>query len=185
MRAGGVAVIDAGTAPDLAGRRIDAAKVIVDALLGTGTTRPVEGRFAEAIERNERRAGAARGRGRAVGARRGSRASLGACVKADHTVTFACAKVGLVTAPGFTWTGTLHVVDIGIPHSLVRERTNRWELLDDDCLDRLPSRSALAHKGTSGHVLVVADRGAIRARRSCRPRRPRARGRAGHAGRAC
>jgi NAD(P)H-hydrate epimerase len=134
---------------------LDGAAVIVDALLGTGTARPVEGHLAAVIARMN----GAPGLRVAVDVPSGLDVDrgqpLGACVQAHHTVTFALAKVGLVTAPGFTFAGELHVADIGIPPSLVT--APRTVLLDDDCLAPLRApRPPLAHKGTFGHVLVVA-----------------------------
>src|SRR5262249_57796562 len=82
---------------------------------------------------------------------------LGTCVYADHTVTFAVAKLGLVSAPGFTFAGRLHVVDIGIPEALARAQGVRSELLSARVLDALHRpRDPLGHKGSFGHLLVVA-----------------------------
>jgi NAD(P)H-hydrate epimerase len=75
-------------------------------------------------------------------------------VRAHHTVTFALPKLGLVTSPGFTFAGTIHVADIGIPPSLARVKR---ELLDDGCLAALRApRDPTGHKGTYGHALIVA-----------------------------
>jgi NAD(P)H-hydrate epimerase len=134
------------------------AALVVDALFGTGLSRPLEGLALEAVR--------AIGRARTHGARivavdvpsgldadRGI--PLGAAVVADHTVTFGWAKVGLVTAPGFTFAGELHVAEIGIPQGLVGTGARR-RLLDSGCLAPLGGRSPLGHKGTHGHLLLVA-----------------------------
>ncbi len=140
-----------------AAQRAAGADVVVDALFGTGLSRPIEGHLAQAVE--------------VINGHRGIRVAvdipsglsadlgvpLGACVRADHTVTFAFAKRGLVSAPGFIFAGTVHVVDIGIPERLARERGIRARLLGDDVLAALTaSPDPLAHKGTHGHVLVLA-----------------------------
>jgi NAD(P)H-hydrate epimerase len=77
-------------------------------------------------------------------------------VRADHTVTFAFAKLGLVGAEEQAVVGSLHVADIGISERLARERGVKAELLDDKVLEPLRNRKLAGHKGTHGHVLVVA-----------------------------
>jgi NAD(P)H-hydrate epimerase len=82
---------------------------------------------------------------------------MGTCVRADHTVTFAFAKRGLVGAPGFTYAGRLEVADIGIPEWLARARGVTSRLLDDNALGPMVKPlDALAHKGTRGHLLILA-----------------------------
>jgi NAD(P)H-hydrate epimerase len=71
-------------------------------------------------------------------------------------VTFAFAKRGLVGAPGFALAGALHVVDIGIPERLAETLGVRARLLDDGVLAWLAERDPMAHKGTHGHLLLVA-----------------------------
>ena len=133
------------------------ADVIVDALLGTGTARAVTGHFATVIAAMN----AAPGLRVAVDLPSGLDADrghpLGVCVAAHHTVTFAFPKLGLVTHPGFLHVGALHVVDIGIPDQLAAERGMGGWLLDAACLAALRQpRPRDAHKGTFGHVLIVA-----------------------------
>ena len=82
---------------------------------------------------------------------------LGVCLRADETVTFGFAKLGLVTAPGFTFAGRLTVADIGIPEQLARDRGVRAWLLDAaGFADLAAPRHPLSHKGTHGHLCIVA-----------------------------
>jgi NAD(P)H-hydrate epimerase len=155
----GVPILDAADADGLAraAARTAAANVVVDALFGTGLTREVQGHLAQAIEDIN----AHRGLKVAVDVPSGLDADrgvpLGACVRADHTVTFAFAKRGLVSSPGFTYVGALHVVDIGIPERLARARGVRAELLSRAVLAPLRARvDPLGHKGTHGHLLLLA-----------------------------
>lgn len=130
--------------------------LVVDAIFGTGLGRPVgAGAARDAIARMR----AHRGPVVAVDVPSGldaDRGIVGPCVRADHTVTFAFAKLGLVGAEEQAVVGALHVVDIGIPEWLARERGVKAELLEDAVLDPLRARPAAGHKGTHGHVLVVA-----------------------------
>jgi NAD(P)H-hydrate epimerase len=96
------------------------AELVVDALLGTGHARPIEGVLAEVMTRLR----AARDRRLpprliAVDLPTGLDADTGAVdlltVAADHTATFQWSKIGLHVQPGAQYAGRVEVVDIGIP----------------------------------------------------------------------
>jgi ADP-dependent NAD(P)H-hydrate dehydratase / NAD(P)H-hydrate epimerase len=128
----------------------------VDAVFGTGLARPVGAGPARDVIARMR---AHRGPVVAVDVPSGLDADkgiIGPCVRADHTVTFAFAKLGLVGAEEQSVVGALHVVDIGISEKLARERGVKAELLDEGVLAPLRNRDLAGHKGTHGHVLVVA-----------------------------
>jgi NAD(P)H-hydrate epimerase len=158
-RRGGVR-IDAVRSP-LAWRRLrrtlGSCDLVVDGLLGTGLSRPVEGLFSEVIEAVNRS-------GREVIAvdipsgLRGDVPSIpGPAIRARHTVTFARPKVPHILAPASALCGTVHVADIGIPNAAVAAEKPRLALADPLALRRaLPQRRRDSHKGDFGHVLVVA-----------------------------
>lgn len=134
--------------------------VIVDALLGTGLSRPPEGAYAEAIEAMNR----ARSQGATVvsvdlpsGLSADTGRAPGSVVRADRTVTFGTLKRGLVLHPGADWAGELEVADISIPPDVLRAISPTVRLLEEEPLRRLlPMHQADSHKGSYGHVLVVA-----------------------------
>ncbi len=138
-------------------RRLERAGIVVDALLGTGLKAPVAGTLATVID-------AINAAGKPVlaidipsGLSADTGHPLGATVRADVTATFAFPKVGQVMYPGAELCGRLEVVDIGIPPEAIAEVEPRMRLLeahDVGCL--LPRRARDAHKGTFGHVLIVA-----------------------------
>src|SRR3990170_8625757 len=136
------------------------AELVIDALLGTGSARPIEGPLGDVLDRlREARSARLPPRLLAVDLPTGLDPDTGSvdphCVAADHTVALGWSKVGLHTLPGSQYVGRVEVVDIGIPQppgdSLPTElMTDRW------ARDALPSRPASAHKGTFGRALVVA-----------------------------
>ncbi len=82
---------------------------------------------------------------------------LGTAIQAEATATFGFAKIGQVLYPGARLCGALAVVDIGIAPEAVAESPPRTALLEAADVARfLPLRDAEAHKGTTGHVLVIA-----------------------------
>jgi NAD(P)H-hydrate epimerase len=91
------------------------ASVVVDALLGTGLSRPVQGRLAGWI-------GAVNDSGRRVvsvdvpsGLDADTGRALGSCVRATLTVTLGLPKPGLLAADGPAHSGDVWVADIGVP----------------------------------------------------------------------
>lgn len=96
---------------------------IVDALFGVGLDRPVGGAFAQAIAAMN----AAHTAGVPVvacdipsGIHGDTGDVLGIAVQADETVTFSCAKPGLLTGQGKLYAGQLTIAGIGIPEDLLQ-----------------------------------------------------------------
>ena len=133
------------------------ASVVVDALLGTGISRPVEGQFADIIDiMND--AGVpilAVDVPSGLDADRGVPANT--AVRAAETVTFGHYKTGLVLHPGSSLAGRCHVVPIGVPGAVSTQAGINGEVLHGEMMRaRLPGRPADAHKGTCGHLLLLA-----------------------------
>lgn len=140
--------------------------LIVDALFGTGLTRPLEGLNLEAVKyvarRREMRAGA---RPLVVsldipsGLDADSADATGAHVRADLTVTFTAPKPANVLPPASHSNGRLAVADIGTPAALVEESDSQLFLVgaDDARAWLVQTRYAPdSFKNTHGHALVVA-----------------------------
>jgi len=129
---------------------------VVDAIFGTGLTREVAGIFSAAIDRINEAPCPVIAVDIASGLNADSGRILGSCVQADLTVTFGQAKIGQVIYPGREYTGILEVADIGIPEKAVSAAGIRLELLDAAVGKWLPPRTPQAHKGTYGHLLIMA-----------------------------
>ncbi len=82
---------------------------------------------------------------------------LGACVKADRTVTIGLPKRGLLLQPGAELAGQLQIVDIGFPKQVINAQKIKvnWTT-EKDAANLLPPRASDSHKGSYGRVLVVA-----------------------------
>lgn len=137
---------------------IERACVVVDAIFGTGLTKPVKGLYADAIGfiNSLTKASVI-----SVDIPSGIDAStgqvLGCAVHADLTATMAMNKIGLCQWPGRAHAGRVEVVDIGVPRALLEDPSIRWNLADDAlAASMLSPRPAEAHKGSNGHLVVVA-----------------------------
>ncbi|MBN2075760.1 MAG: NAD(P)H-hydrate dehydratase [Dehalococcoidales bacterium] len=133
---------------------------VLDALFGTGTNRPLEGVFRQALDMIGK---ASRENPNlqvfAVDIPSGMNADTGAvddvCLYADDTITLGYPKVGMYNYPGSERVGRITVVDIGIPPQMaegISLELNTAEKIKP----LLPRRPISANKGTFGKVLVIA-----------------------------
>lgn len=138
-------------------------ELIVDALLGTGLDREVEGVFLDAIEQANDRSCARLAVDVPSGLQADTGRIMGTAFLADLTVTFIGRKLGLYTAEGPDCAGRVLYDDLSTPPEIHAdyaqaagsEDRSGW-LLDRKDLDRaLPRRPRNSHKGSFGHVLVV------------------------------
>ena len=124
--------------------------VIVDALLGIGLDEAPREDVARMIERIN----AAGKPVVAVDVPSGVNASTGevpgAAVRAETTVTFGAAKVGLAVAPGRFHAGLVHVAPIGLEPVAFEHR-----LVQASALEDVPRKTAESNKYRAGSVLVV------------------------------
>ena len=155
-RAGGVVLaIDTPAALEASRAAIAGAALVVDALLGVGQMRPIEGHF-EAVVAAMNEAPRRLAVDVPSGIETDTGRVLGAAVRADRTVTMGALKVALVSSPGFAACGEIEIVDIGIPPALIAASSVRAGLVERADVARwLPRPGALDHKGRRGHVLVV------------------------------
>lgn len=128
---------------------------VVDALYGTGLSRALEGAALAAVQRINQSGLPVLAVDIPSGVDGATGQALGEAVRAEQTVTFHRAKHGHMLFPGRALTGRLTVADIGILPDW--DGAQGIDVLEDaDARALLPARAMDAHKGTHGHVLVVA-----------------------------
>jgi NAD(P)H-hydrate epimerase len=137
--------------------RIDAdADLIIDAMLGSGLERDVEGDYAQAVT-------AINASGKAVlaldiptGINGDSGAVMGTAVRADATITFVGLKQGLLLGEGPDYCGQVAFAGLDVPDECHPADGGALRRIDIDSLKaRLGIRSRQSHKGAFGHVLVI------------------------------
>ena len=150
--------------------------LIIDALLGMGVSRPVEGQLAAIVaavnERGRPPDGSSDHEAHPptsavrrpppviaidlpTGVHSDSGAVLGSAIRADLTVATGAVKRGLLLWPGRGLAGEIRVADIGLAPALL-EDVMTTQLDARYARKLLPARPADAHKGTFGKVMVVA-----------------------------
>ncbi|MDP3481514.1 MAG: NAD(P)H-hydrate dehydratase [Desulfoprunum sp.] len=136
---------------------------LVDALFGTGLVREVSGHFADIIDLINRPEFAHNVPVVAVDIPSGldsdSGRILGKCIFADYTATFGCPKPGHYIHGRSDMIGKLRVVDIGIPPEAILKAGISTEVITRNTCRQWSKaliRDKASHKGTHGHLLILA-----------------------------
>lgn len=133
---------------------IDEADIIVDAILGTGLTRDVEGLQHDWIETINTSGKLIVSVDVPSGLDALTGSIKGIAVNADITITFIALKMGLFTASGKACCGEVIFDSLGVTENMYEDEQPVARLLSlQDC--KLPIRRHDSHKGLYGHVLVV------------------------------
>lgn len=145
--------------------RCNRSDVLVDALLGTGAGGAPRADYAAAIELLNATAVTVVAVDLPSGLVADTGAAPGAAVRADETVTFIAVKPGLLTGRGPEFTGHLWLEDLDLPGAALRQHRDSSAGSGAGLADvervrwhaglGLPRRRRDAHKGDSGHVLVL------------------------------
>lgn len=126
---------------------------IVDALLGTGLDRDVDGILRQTIEIVNASGKKVFAVDIASGINGDSGREMGISIKADITVTFGLPKIGNLLYPGYGRGGKLYVSHISFPPSLYNSDSIKVEIAKPV---PLPQRQADTNKMDYGPVLVIA-----------------------------
>ena len=133
--------------------------VIVDALVGTGLTRPLSGLLLDVVtlinQANCKRV--------AIDIPSGmfcdldNSTSLDAIFKADITLSFEVPKLNFLLPSLHPYVGEWHLLDIGLDKNFLHAQPSSYEVVDASIVSSIiKKRDAFAHKGTFGHGLIVA-----------------------------
>ncbi len=130
--------------------------VLIDAIFGSGLSRPVEGIYAEAI-RWMNRCDATRIAVDIPSGLSADRPSTGEIVQAHYTVSFQLPKLAFLLPNAFPFCGEWTTVDIGLDRGYIRGADTKYFVSAmKDVKRMLRPRRRFDHKGTFGHALLVA-----------------------------
>lgn len=137
--------------------RLRSHELFIDAILGTGLNSTVRGFYRRAILALNQMEGPVFAVDIPSGLDSDTGQVRGLAIHAAVTATFGFAKLGHCLHPGAQMSGRLEVIEIGIPPLIARQVGCRQRLITPDYLARRHRpRKADAHKGTLGHLLVLA-----------------------------
>lgn len=135
--------------------------VVVDALLGIGLEREVDGEWRAAIEAINQSRTPVLAMDISSGLHADTGRVMGAVVRASATMTFIGLKAGLFTGAGREHAGEIFFNDLDVPPDIYAKVPASVQRLTETALHGLiPKRRRDMHKGDAGHVLVIGgDRG--------------------------
>jgi hydroxyethylthiazole kinase-like uncharacterized protein yjeF len=129
-----------------------AADIVIDALLGTGLDRPVEGLLAAAIAAINALQKPAIALDIPSGLHADTGTVMGCALRADCTVTFIALKQGLFTGDAADYCGEVDFASLQVPETVYQDVPHAALRL---AKPHFPPRGRTAHKGQHGHVLVI------------------------------
>lgn len=134
----------------------DAFDIVIDAIFGTGLSRPVAGIYQQVIEKmNHTKAVRV-----AVDMPSGLLAdgpSQGAIVNATYTVSFQLPKLSFLLPESFKYTGEWCTVRIGLDKQFMAQAASQYFFLEKkDAIALVKPRNKFDHKGVYGKALLIA-----------------------------
>jgi ADP-dependent NAD(P)H-hydrate dehydratase / NAD(P)H-hydrate epimerase len=130
--------------------------VLIDAIFGSGLSRPVEGIYVQVI----RCINSTEALKISVDIPSGLMAELpssGEIVRANYTISFQLPKLSFFLPQSYPFIGEWILVDIGLSKSFIKEAdASNFQLTRKSVCKILRKRLKFSHKGTYGHALLIA-----------------------------
>ena len=133
--------------------------IIIDAIFGSGLTRPADGLAGEIIRKIN-------GSGNIIisvdipsGLFSGDNSHnyAGNIIKADHTLSFQFPKLSFLFSENNCYTGEWHLLPIGLHPTCIRDTLTPYYFIDEkEVYPLLKKRNKFDHKGIFGHGLLIA-----------------------------
>jgi ADP-dependent NAD(P)H-hydrate dehydratase / NAD(P)H-hydrate epimerase len=137
---------------------VDDAEILIDALLGSGLSRPLDGDFAKLVRHLNTL-------GKTIVSvdvptgfpTEGPIDTESTIVNAKLVISFQRPKINFFFPESASFIKRFRFVDIGLDEPFIQSQTGGWKLLEsEDVRQVIRSREAFSHKGTFGHALIIA-----------------------------
>jgi ADP-dependent NAD(P)H-hydrate dehydratase / NAD(P)H-hydrate epimerase len=131
--------------------------IVIDALLGSGLNRPLEGVTAELVEHlnNSDNEIISIDIPSGLFVDKSSKGNI--VVTAKHTLSFQCYKPALLVAENQDFFGEVHILDIGLHPAFPGKDSPAYTWIDAQLVRKIyKPRKRFSHKGTYGHALLIA-----------------------------
>ncbi len=154
-------------------RPVPVGDIVIDALLGSGLNRPLQGVTAQLVEFINQSGNEIIAIDIPSGLFTDHSSKGNKAIKAMHTLSFQCFKPAFLVAENEAYTGQVHILDIGLHSGYLQQTVSELELVDEAMIRAIfKPRKNFAHKGTFGHALLIAGSygkmgAALLAGRSC------------------
>ena len=130
--------------------------VIIDALFGSGLTRPLEGFTARLVDHINNSGCAVIAIDVPSGMSVDQSSKGNKIVKANYTLSFQCYKLAFLVAENAAFIGDVVILDIGLLTEFLGSMENNLELIDKSIIRSIyKPRNRFAHKGNFGHAMII------------------------------
>ncbi|HYF29949.1 MAG TPA: NAD(P)H-hydrate dehydratase [Chitinophagaceae bacterium] len=131
--------------------------IIIDALLGSGLNRPLEGVTAALVNHINSSGNLIISIDIPSGLSADKSSSGNVIIEAAHTLSFQCYKPAFMVAENESYVGQVHILDIGLHSGFLLEEAPAFHMIDEVLARSIyKPRKRFSHKGTFGHALLVA-----------------------------
>lgn len=137
--------------------KIKSDDIVIDALLGTGTTRPTAGILKNLIEHLNNSSAKILSIDIPSGLKSDEMPFENGIIQANYTGTFERPKMAFFMKESAPFVGSWQTLSIGISPEYIEKQEGRYHFLSEDFFDTiLKPRVQFSHKGTYGHGLIIA-----------------------------
>lgn len=131
--------------------------IIIEALFGTGLSRPLEDMPAKLVEHINRLGNEVIAIDMPGGLFADEPSGSNAIIQATYTLSFQCYKLALLIPENEKYFGHVHILNIGLSHGYLDGIKTIYEYIEEtDITTIYKPRKAFSHKGSFGHALLVA-----------------------------
>ncbi|HLX91569.1 MAG TPA: NAD(P)H-hydrate dehydratase [Puia sp.] len=131
--------------------------VLIDALLGSGLNRPLDGLTARLVDFMNKAGNEILAIDIPSGLFADSNSQGNIIIRAKHTLSFQCYKLSFLLAQNQHFIGDVQILDIGLNPTYLTNVSAKYELVDNRLAQLLfKPRSNFSHKGTYGHAVIIA-----------------------------
>lgn len=142
---------------DINASAIEIEGVIIDALLGSGLNRPLNGRIAQLVQFINQSENTIISIDIPTGLLADEASTGDAIIRADHTISFQSYKLAFVMSENNEFIGRVHILDIGLHPHFYDETTPFFTLIDQTEISLIyKPRNQVSHKYNFGHALLYA-----------------------------
>lgn len=131
--------------------------LLVDAIFGTGLTKPVHGIFSEVIDLVNEMADYILSVDIPSGIDSDTGKVMGTAIEADKTVSLVIPKIGNIMYPGSDYNGELVIKGIGVPDIVIEDTKIEYNIITSEVIERMiPHRKRNTNKGDYGKGNIIA-----------------------------
>ncbi len=130
--------------------------VLIDAVLGSGLNRKLDGMTAQLVEHMNKSGNQIIAIDIPTGLFTDSSSRGNTVIHASQTLGFQCYKMAFLVPENESLVGQVHILDIGLDPGYLRQVVSELEWIDRELIGSIfRPRKSFAHKGTFGHALLV------------------------------